>query len=398
MIDSEKRQRVSKRGRRALILMAIAVTVVVASSFAYLYPSLIAKSQPALPSSGPGPVTRAGDFVSYEFVTPLLGWALEAWSNRSPASGQFSVWRTVDGAKHWQTQLEGPISPTLAGPPSIQFFDKAHGFVAFGIELYRTVDGGLNWAGIALPDAQHAFITFADSRHGWVLADTATSASGWLQLYATKDAGDSWQPLPNPPVGSTRMAFRSPLEGWMWNPGGDQSHLYVSGDAGTSWQIRDPPDPPAQSPGQTATVVSLRLLPQSGVVAYVALSEGGGSSGYLLPSHEFTSFDIGSSWKYVPPTPSQFLPGLEGFEDASRWWRIDGGIVYKSSDSGQTWKPGPARLENGNYWIYQTHVLDSKHAWAQVQIGEITGLTVTSDGGLHWTRANVPQQLDSRSG
>ncbi len=170
MIDSEKRQRVSKRGRRALILMAIAVTVVVPSSFAYLYPSLIAKSQPALPSSGPGPVTRAGDFVSYEFVTPFLGWALEAWSNRSPASGQFSVWRTVDGAKHWQTQLEGPISPTLAGPPSIQFFDKAHGFVAFGIELYRTVDGGLNWAGIALPDAQHAFITFADSQREWVAA------------------------------------------------------------------------------------------------------------------------------------------------------------------------------------------------------------------------------------
>jgi len=40
---------------------------------------------------------------------------------------------------------------------------------------------------------------------------------------------------------------------------------------------------------------------------------------------------------------------------------------------------------------YVPHVLDSKHAWALTMVVGGYGLALTSDGGLHWTQANVPQ-------
>jgi photosystem II stability/assembly factor-like uncharacterized protein len=278
----------------------------------------------------------------------------------------------------------------LGSALSIQFFDKTHGFIAVSnpIELHRTDDGGLNWADVTLPDARAVSITFSDWRHGWLLANTTASPNRMLNLYATTDAGASWQQLPDPPIESINMAFRSPLEGWTWTLGRDDSRLYVSRDAGNTWLTRDLPEPPGRQLGQTVMVTNVRLLPTTGVVAYLAFTEG---HGYLLPLFEFTSFDFGNSWKSVPQAPNQVFLGLETFEDASHWWRIDSGTLYKSSDAGQTWKPVSANLENGHYWAHPIQVLDSKHAWAQVSVGERTGLAVTSDGGLHWTRVKVPQ-------
>jgi photosystem II stability/assembly factor-like uncharacterized protein len=184
------------------------------------------------------------------------------------------------------------------------------------------------------------------------------------------------------------MVFRSPSEGWTWTLSRGDGHLYASLDAGNTWEARDLPEPPGRQPGQTVMVTNVRLLPRTGVVAYLAFTEGHGS---LFPTFEFTSFDSGSSWKSVPQSPDQVFLGLESFEDAFRWWRIDSGVLYKSSDAGQTWKRVSAYLENGQQWGYQAHVLDSNRAWAQVSIGERTGLAMTIDGGLHWNRANVPQ-------
>jgi photosystem II stability/assembly factor-like uncharacterized protein len=82
---------------------------------------------------------------------------------------------------------------------------------------------------------------------------------------------------------------------------------------------------------------------------------------------------------------------LDTFEDATHWWRVLGANLYKSSDAGQTWKPVPVKLDTGDNGRYTIQILDPKHAWAQIGVGQSTGLAVTSDGGLHWTRVNVPE-------
>ena len=270
----EPSQGISERGKRALKVITVAAVVIVASSLAWLYPTMASKTQPVgAPLPTPGLTTKPGDFVTYQFVDPWVRWASGITRYRQTNVGEFWVARTVDGAKHWQTQLRGQASPNFGLPSSMQFFDKAHGFVAVGIplELRRTVDGGLNWKTIPLPDAQGSFATFSDSRHGWLLAGTYPNQAKPARLYATSDAGDSWQRLPDPPPQSFRMAFRSPQEGWLRTTGQNNYFIYISRDGGQSWQMLDIPDPPGRAQDQSVIVADLRLLPGIGTVASVSL-------------------------------------------------------------------------------------------------------------------------------
>jgi photosystem II stability/assembly factor-like uncharacterized protein len=390
-MDEEPSPGISERGRRGLKVILVAALVIVASSLAWLYPTLASKTQPAAPIPTPLPTTPPGDFVTYQFVSPSVGWAAGiAFGSRNP--GRYWVARTVDGAKHWETQLRGQVSPRFAGAPAIQFFDKTHGVVAVGVplELHRTGDGGRSWSTARLPDEEGAFVTFSDSRHGWLLAGTFPTQITPSRLYATNDGGDSWERLPDPPPQPFRIAFRSPQEGWLRTASQSEYGLYLSRDGGQNWQRLGVPDPPGRAQGQNVVVADLRLLPGTGAVVSLGLSD---SRGFQLPVHEFTSFDIGRTWTYVPQTQSpdaRFL-SWDAFEDATHWWRALGANLYKSSDAGQTWKPVPVKLDTGENGRYTIQILDSKHAWAQIGVGQSTGLAVTSDGGLHWIRTNVPE-------
>jgi photosystem II stability/assembly factor-like uncharacterized protein len=340
--------------------------------------------------SSPAPATGPGNLISYSFVTASLGWALDVATLPANSAGRYSVFRTLDGARHWQPQLTGHVGLDQGAPPSVQFLDNANGFVVVGypIEVHRTIDGGLHWATVGFPPSiEVVLITFSDPRHGWFLGRPPPNVNQALHLYATSDSGDTWHQLPNPPPRTIRIVFRSPAEGWIWTDEQGPPHVYASSDGGESWQSHDLPELPGRLQGETVVVVGVRLLPLSGVVAYVAVRDSGG---IRLPAGEFTSFDVGNSWRYVPPRPVKVRPSVESFEDATHWWTIDGGSLYKSPDAGQTWRLVTSNLENGAYWGYVPYVIDSMHAWARVEMGEGTGLATTSDGGLQWSRVAVP--------
>jgi photosystem II stability/assembly factor-like uncharacterized protein len=82
--------------------------------------------------------------------------------------------------------------------------------------------------------------------------------------------------------------------------------------------------------------------------------------------------------------------GNVAYQDGVHWWVIDGTVLLKSSDAGQTWTQVTDTLPD---WHYLPHVLDSKHAWADLATAVGGGLALTNDGGLHWTRATVPQLI-----
>jgi photosystem II stability/assembly factor-like uncharacterized protein len=381
-MDTPQPKQLSPRRRRALIVASLAVAVIVSASLYYLHPIRILGPKATSQAASTTLFSKPHTLVSYNFESAQLGWALAVTETRLN-QGPFWIFRTVDGAKHWQRQLVGQTSSFFLTLASFQFLDPTHGFVAVGnpISLYRTTDGGMHWLALGLPYADGYAVTFTDPLHGWFLA--------WPHLWSTSDGGNTWNQLPDPPVDSTplflefdkwnNLVFRSRLEGWLGSNGAGQPHVYSSADGGQSWQRREVPLPSgAVASGTLRTGV--QALPGAGVIASVSPSTS--------PSALFTSFDGGTSWSEVTPLPLGGGTGDLGFQDNLHWWEIYVGALYMSSDGGQTWNHISYKLPSA---VYSLHILDSQHAWAQMFFAEGSVLAFTADGGLHWTRANAPQ-------
>lgn len=349
----------------------------------------------------------------------------------TPGAGQqeqFSVFGTVDGAKHWLKQFSGSqdVSSPVDTHPVVKFFDKSNGFVVLPGStdlLYRTTDGGAHWRSVVLPGSRGTVISFSDPNRGWLMLP-ASAAEHIVNLYSTSDHGGNWQRLPDPPadacvsapvscgplafvsdsaqplptfggLGSALtpragLAFRGSSDGWIGSKSNPKPHVYSSGDGGRSWSRHDLPVPATGlAPG---AIASVHLLPGNGVVAF--LNEGYG------PDYPVTSFDGGASWRSVatPPTYGRGFTGLISFQDAFNWWDADGSTLFKSSDAGQSWSLATNVLAG----LFFCQFLDSKHVWGVfsaavalptspgplIQPGQ--GLAVTTDGGVHWTQASVP--------
>lgn len=374
----------SPRGRRAIGLIALAVVVIVVGSLVYLHPTLPSNPTTASPTISLPPVSKQGDGVSYDFVTPSMGWALVVRTASGNGPGQFWVFRTTDAAKHWQKQFSGQTGFIGLGPETLRFFDRANGFIVIaGLTdlVYSTTDGGAHWHLVGLPGPQFGVITFSDPSHGWMFVSLGSPTDRTANLYMTDDGGNTWQRLTDPPSDvAAGVTFRGSAEGWVGSQSDPQPHVYSSSDGGRSWDRHDLPIPPDGLPPRT--IATVQLLPGTGVVAF--LDAGNGVALAL------TSFDGGRIWNYVQPRPSgSSFVGFVGFQDALNWWAIDGWTLYKSSNAGQTWTQISNQLVSS--YLYVPHVLDSQHAWAQLFASQVTGLAVTADGGLHWTRATVPQ-------
>jgi photosystem II stability/assembly factor-like uncharacterized protein len=418
----------SRRGRRGLGLIVLAVIVIVVASLVYLHPNPSPKAKPTSPTSSLLPVSRLVDEVSYDFVTPSMGWALVATTTGILANPNccvagrpepFSLFRTVDGARHWLTQLAGSRDvPVGVAPHSVvKFFDKSNGFVVVsGVSdlVYRTTDGGAHWHSVVLPGPPGAVISFSDPSNGWLLVSASVTDQA-VNLYGTRDGGGTWERLPDPPpdvcipvpvscaplafggdpfgqrpaldglgpamARRAAITFRGWSEGWIGGRADPVPHVYSSSDGGRSWNRHDLPIPKYGL--ASGAIASIHLLPGAGVVA--SLDEGNG------PNYPLTSFDGGASWSVVarPPYYGAAFTGFISFQDAFNWWDTDGSTLFKSSDAGRTWSLSNQVLAG----LFFCQFLDSKHAWGLfigIAAAPGQGLALTADGGLHWTQASVP--------
>lgn len=368
------------RARRAVTLILLALLVIGMTSLYYLHPWQPAQRAPATAQVKRAPVLRAGDFARYEFLNASVGWAVQITLGAGPA-GPFWIFRTVDGAKHWQQVLSGQTTQIGTTSESLHFVDALNGFVVAGdpLAVYRTTDGGAHWARRELPMPDALMVSFSDRSHGWLVAGPTGIPKARLRLYLTADGGSTWSQQPDPPADfEFAPAFRGPSEAWSGAAARDSAYVYLSSDAGATWQRRDLPrtgDLP-----EVGFFTAVRLLPGNGVVASVFAQAQG-------PLHSYTSFDAGSTWSPV------IWPGPIGdsgnffFADATHWWIYQQLVLFKTADAGRSWipvavgtSPAPTRVQ----------VLDSFHAWGQLDDGNGAELVTTSDGGLSWTPMNVP--------
>jgi photosystem II stability/assembly factor-like uncharacterized protein len=389
-----------QRRRRPVALIALAVFVIGAAGAAYLRPAPPTQRPTTALTVDPSLVTN--NPVTYAFITPSLGWA-------SLIAGQeFRVFRTVDGARHWQQQIAAQSGRGNGFDPlEIQFFGKTRGFMIVGqpVErIYRTTDGGEHWDPLVFSAVGIDAITFSDATHGWMVGYMGPRLPPTQpQTYATSDGGQTWQPLPDPPADAGILRFRSPSDAWMGSVDLLLPHVYTSGDGGQSWQRHDLPRAVGSLPDDRYFQTTVQLLPGAGAVATLeavrctvtlpspSFVPVGGPSPPPLPqcvnaiseTFQFMSTDGGATWRQLASPP-----GTVVYQDSVHWWSTNPNALFKSADAGRSWKQVAAIPPNLQFSV--VGILDPKHAWASMFVMGGYGLALTHDGGLHWTLARVP--------
>ena len=373
------------RARRAIPLIAAAITLVVVASLIYIRAGKPVSNLASLePTPSPIPHLSGNYTATFDFLDPSHGWALVLDYGQAYA---FWIFETTDGAAHWRSTFRGTASGDFDFVRFdllyIHFFDTEHG-LAFVGRLYRTLDGGASWAAVDTP-GEEPFLTFASPSRGWAL-----QLAGDARLYATSDGGTSWTAVDGrlPPawlggfIGTpAELAFREDGEGWL---GSSQENpiAYTTLDGGRSWrEVRLPP-----ASGVSGYLTNVRLIPGGGVLISVYGSAG--------PLYARDSFDHGATWREVafPPAPTTLAD--VSFVGAFHWWASRFGYVFQTDDGGATWTQKRRAGLPAGWNIEAAHVLDARHAWwsmVATSDSRETAVMMTDDGGASWRAVNVPR-------
>jgi photosystem II stability/assembly factor-like uncharacterized protein len=321
--------------------------------------------------------------------------------------------RTTDGGLRWQDATPpAPPGTSQSSLTSLAVFPRsaAEAWVARGINaagssapqsaISHTTDGGLTWRSITLPVFAVAQITFADTEHGWMLADldTADGEQG-VDIFRTTDGGLTWTKVASasdhpgalPLAGhKTGLTFRDATTGWATGAGpldlasavpGD-AWLFKTQDGGATWR-REPlalPASFAQEPWFyiAGVLPAVFFSPEVGVLP-VAL--GSSSAGGVVLTLVYVTHDGGATW--VAATPAETVPGAVSLLDPSHWW-LDAdsngdAAPLSTADGGQHWTMLPPTAPFVH--VSALSFVSTTLGWAI----DSAGLLRTDDGGNTWT-------------
>jgi len=225
-----------------------------------LVPSLILSSFLLAPLAA----QQAGRIESMKLLTPDVGWA---------ATSKTLFWTTDNGA-HWADVTPKPKHKRQM-VSSVFFLNASTGWVLLHCgddrdilvdegcwELAATSDAGESWSvtheKIAVPFSREhleestgfsgkSWLSFPDPQHGWEILDIATNSANPSagEMLRTVDGGKTWVPVRDIPT-SDHFLFTTATDGWI--AGGKDQELFVTHDAGDSWQKVSLPKPSGVGP------------------------------------------------------------------------------------------------------------------------------------------------------
>jgi photosystem II stability/assembly factor-like uncharacterized protein len=292
-------------------------------------------------------------FGSLRFTDPRRG-VLVSWRPGSEGKplGVSQVFSTDDGGAHWRPANLPDVGAGFAGIPF--YLDPDHGWLlaararvagdqsAQDFTLWRTVDGGRRWESLFSIDGSHPFshgvsgadqlvsVSFQDRDTGWIVTQgTAASAV----VYASHDGGRQWEPIPLPaglpgPGREDYLYLGDPVV----SPGGRGVLPVVDRDANRTWLYQ------TVDGGRAWT--NPYFSPGTGVLTLMFVD---GSVGWATESAATrVTSDSGQSW-----LPGTALPGGLLF-----------GVVAPVSDS-VAWAQGlqfdPGSVAPARWAMFRTH-------------------------------------------
>ncbi len=350
-----------------------------------------------------------------EWVDAMHGWVV-GFPNLSSVAGGF-VFHTADGGQTWQQQTPGGIYDPLW---DVHFIDANRGYTvgfnyiaAWGPPVFRTVDGGATWEKVKMAQQEneglfavsvigdqvialgdHDFVVrstnawgsctpppyygeclfaqaylnthyvfhdvfFADGDHGWAVGSRSYRPKVWGQaILHTSDGGLTWasQYEMAPPADSTfsylrldSVSFADAQQGWavgsselFGEPGQREYHNAIlhTTDGGQHWQEQG------------------RELYASWGLEFFSVQSLDEQTGWALAAKNFPNDDI-------------FLAHT-----------VDGGDHWSWVDTAIT---GTLQVGYGTV-MGSVFFTDAQHGWAA---GGLSQVVQTSDGGAHWSRANL---------
>lgn len=287
------------------------------------------------------------------------------------ASASGGLWRSTDAgatfAPAWPDDLTQAMGSVAVAPDGTIYAGTGEanpggGSLTYtGTGVYKSTDGGRNWANIGLRDSGALGKIVIDPRDPKRLFVAATGSlfnpGGERGVYRSTDAGRSWTRVlngVNDTTGATEVMF-DPVNpqrmlAVMWDHrrqphlrtySGVGSGVYRSVDGGATWQRLDGLVPAATDLGR----IGVGIAPTDPNRLYAIIGRGVSSTNSF--GGFFTSADGGNTWTQQPDDP------VMGAQQSSfAWWF-------------------------GKVWVNPD---DARH----VHVAGV-GLSTTHDGGLTWS-------------
>lgn len=176
----------------------------------------------------PKPNSRLFSLNAIHFTDPRHG-VIAAYGGR--------ILRTVDGGKHWHSQIRSGRQMA-----SLFFLDDQTGWAAGERRILRTEDGGASWHNVNLKsdgevegDFRARAIHFVDARRGWLVGHHSA-------VRRTEDAGLTWESvdvnLEDPSSVLWAVQFLNSDLGWIV---GEDATILHTRDGGESWSKQASP-------------------------------------------------------------------------------------------------------------------------------------------------------------
>ena len=356
----------------------------------------------------PGPIElgSSSNRVVLRMFTPLLGWALGP-PGKGPGIVHDAVLQTMDGGAHWRNLT--PPGFTGDTDRAEYFLDMNHAWVAVApalasasrgpttVTVFRTSNGARSWQRATFPvsSGSPAQLDFVDPEHGWLVIQALTPEGiPGVAAYRTLDGGIHWQAVSLPeaitvgglnfgrlPVPDmiharcelipfTAVSFVDPLTGWgagLCDGGPPRVYIQMTRDGAVSWHEMALPDFPesVQCPCVTSAT---------------------------LPA--FTSRNDGTFVVGVQTYVTTCLPQPRGGIGCQSESRPTASILYRTHDGGLTWtaRPLPALSPAGDdvYFLDGSNGLFAGARYSSdPALNNVAGMAfesmyVTHDGGATW--------------